>query len=151
MTEEPTVKIKLKTVILGLDGKPNKQSSRLRTTEICKKMTDKEFTEFTMHKTIQQLLDLTPTDNLGEGIRHILANCIKTENNAKAAEVYTYIIKVNNCMDKDKAEWTITKDELKKFLELLRSGTENISSIINGQVDTILEEYYAELVQKNKK
>lgn len=149
MTEEPTVKIKLKTVILGLNGKPNKQAGRLRS-ETCRKMTDKEFTEYSMDKSFEELFEATPTDNLGEGIRHILANCIKPTDNAKAAELFSYITKINNCLVKDKAEWVVTKDELKKFLDLIRTAKENISAIINGQIDSILEQYYADLVQKNK-
>lgn len=150
MTDEPTVKIKLKTVILGLDGKPNKQAGRLRS-ETCRKMTDKEFTEYSMDKSFEELFNDTPTDNLGEALKHILSNNIKPTDNAKAAELYSYIMKINNCMGKDKAEWTVTKDELKKFHELIKSAKENISAIVNGQIDTILEQYYAELVQKNKK
>lgn len=150
MTEEPTVKIKLKTIILSLDGKPNKQGIRLRSSDLCKKMTDIEFAEFTATKTMEELLELTPTDTLGEALRHILSNCIRPKDNASAAEIFSYITKINNCMIKDKAEWTVTKDELKKFQDLIGTARENITALINGQVDSILEGYYADLVQQNK-
>ena len=150
MADEPTIKIKLKTVILGLNGKPNKDIRRLRSEGNCKDMTDKEFSEFTKEKTNTELLDLTPSDNLGEALVHILGTCIKPDNNVKAAELFSYITKINNKKMTDKAEWAVTKDELKKFQELLASAKENISVVINGQVVNILDDYLAEIIQKSK-
>lgn len=146
---DQTIKIKLKTGLVGLDGKPKKQSIRLRNSDTCKNMTDKEFGDFTESKTVTELLTLTPTDTLGEALTHILANCIVADDNAKAAEVFSYITKISNCLGTNKAEWSLSKDELKKFQELLHTAKQNISAVVNGQVDAIIEQYYAEIVTKN--
>jgi len=111
-------------------------------------MTDEQYHEFTRNKSMKELLALTPIGNLGEGLRHILNACIKAENNSKAAELFVYIHKINNTLLTEKAEWTVTKDELKKFYDLIKSAKQDLTPMINGQVDGILEQYYAELCLK---
>lgn len=137
--------------MIGIDGSPVIQPDRLRTTPECKKMTDEQFFIFSKSKTFEELEELTPKNNLGEAFIHILSNCIKPENTLKAAEIFSYITKINNKKSTDKAEWVITKDELKKFHDVIKGAKENLSPMINGQVDNILEQYYAELVTKSIK
>ena len=149
MSDTPTIKIDLKQPMYSVTGKELKQSIRLRSISQCISMNDKEFMEFQESKTVEELLKLTPTDNLGESIKGIMVNCIKPANNEKAAELFQYVSKINNCMLTSKGEWTVNKDELKRFQEFLRTAKENISVMVNGQVDTIIEKYYAELVTKS--
>ena len=150
MTEEPTVKIKLKTPMLDLNGKPILQGDRLRTIPKCLEMNDEEFFIFTKTTNLKELNELTPKNVLGEAFVHILNNCIKPDNAVKAAANYSYITKFTNKLTTDKAEWIVTKEELSKFMELVKTAKEKLNPIVIGQVLNTLEEYYAELVELNK-
>jgi len=149
LADEPTVKLLLKKPMIGLDGKEMKQPTKLRQLDKYLDMNDKEYAESVKDMSTKAILNLCPANTVGDGIKTILANCIKSKNNEDAAKLFVYISKINNICETTKAEWSVTKDELKKFMDLLETATDNISVVINGQIHNTLEEYYAEIVRLN--
>lgn len=148
MADEKTIKIELKKELIGLDGKVKRNAQKLRTEGKYGKMSDTDFQEAIKDKSADEIRDMAPIETVGEGIRFILANCIKPATNEEAAKLFTYITKMNNVMETAKAEWTVDKDDLKKFRDLLDTSKENISIVYNGQIEGILEKYDAELTIK---
>ena len=121
---------------------------RLRETEKFKEMSNDQFNEEIKNLTPKQITDLLPNETLGTGIKIILARCLKIKNVEDASQSYTFIAKINNVLQTAKGEWELDKGGLKKLQDFLKTATENLSPIYNGQITGILEQYYAELIQK---
>ncbi len=149
MADEPTINIKLNQPVYDLEGNPQMNRDRLREIPECLDMTDEKYFLWAKSHTTKELLDLTPKTTLGESLIHILNNCIKADDNAKAAELFGFIHKINSKKLTKDGDWKLTKDELRKFIDLIKTAKQNLNPIVNGQVDVILEEYMAEIVNKS--
>jgi len=150
MSDEPTIKIKLKDPLKGLEGEIMKQPQKLRNSDKFKKLTDMEFNDQIKDLSPDALLQQCPNMTLGDGLIQILSQGIRAKTNEDAAKIFSYITKMNNILHKDKAEWSVDKEDLKRFMELLNSATENISVNLNGQIHNIIEDYNAQLITQLK-
>lgn len=147
MTED-IIKLKLDSPLIGIDGNPRKNGSKIRDTSPYDTMNNEEFQKILNDKTTKQLKELLPNETIGDGIKRILSNCIEAKNNEDAAKMFTYITKINNVLLTAEKEWSFHKDELKKFKDFLATASKNIDPFYNGQIDSILEQLYAEITLK---
>ena len=147
MTED-TIKLKLDLPLIGIDGKPRKNGSTIRDISPYDNMNNVEFKELLDSKTTRELKDILPNEIIADGIKFILSNCIEAKNNEDAAKAFTYITKINNVSLTAEKEWSFHKDELKKFKDFLSTATKNINPFYSGQIDSILEQLYAEITLK---
>ncbi len=144
-----TIKINLNDPLIGVDGRPRKNGSRLRDSNAYAKMTDAEFREEMAKKSASEIEALVPNETVGDGMKNILVNGIEPKNNEDAAKMFSYITKINNTMMTSKAEWILTKTEIENLRTFLATATKNINPFYNGQIDTILEQKHADLVKQN--
>ena len=147
MTED-TVKLKLDLPLIGIDGQPRKNGSRMRDVAPYDNMNNVEFKEFLDSKSTKQIKELLPNETISDGIKFILSNCIEAKNNEDAAKSFTYITKINNVSSTAEQEWSFHKDELKKFKDFLATASKNINPFYSGQIDSILDKLYAEITLK---
>jgi hypothetical protein len=150
LSDDPKIPIKLKTELVGLDGKPLIAQFKISQLSQFENMTEKEINAELSKLTIKEYQKLVPKLTLGDGLNQILSNQIQPANNDEAAQLFSYINKINNKTLTSKAEWQVDKDELKKFTEFIDKAKQGINAIVNGQIKTILEELSAELVIKSQ-
>ena len=66
-------------------------------------------------------------------------------------KVYKFIDRINNILEHNEGKWNVDQDEIKKLQEVLSHVKGSMKPLLIGQILTILEEFSAELVIKNKK
>ena len=128
---------------LPLDMSKDKRYENLTSTEL-----QQEFAKLSS----KQIRSMQQVFTLGMGIKQILSQNITIENdNELAMKVFKFIDRINNLLEHNKGKWNVDQDEIKKLQEILSYVKGKVNAIVLGQILTILEEFSAELIIKNKK
>lgn len=102
--------------------------------------------------TTKEIKKLAPIFTLGVAIKQILSKNIPVESdNELAMKIFKFIDRLNNILEHNDGKWNVDHEEIKRLQDILSKAKGPLSPLVMGQILSILEEFSAELVIKNKK
>ena len=115
-------------------------------------MTPQEVQKDIQSMSNKKLKEIAPVFTLGMAIKQTLSKNIPIESdNELAMKVFKFLDRVNNILENNDGKWNVDSDEIKKLQDILSKAKGQLSALVMGQILSILEEFSAELVIKNKK